>query len=114
MTECLFCKMAFGEIKPNWVYEDPDIMAFKDINPQAPTHVLIVPRRHIATLNDSGEPDAALLGKMLVIASQIAVSQEIAETGYRVVLNCNRDGGQSVFHIHMHLLGGRALRWPPG
>jgi len=113
-TECLFCKMVSGQIKPNTVYEDDDVLAFKDINPQAPVHVLVIPKKHTATLNDLKPGDAALVGKLLMTAARIAKDSGIAESGYRAVMNCNADAGQSVFHVHLHLLGGRILRWPPG
>jgi len=114
MADCLFCKMVNGEIKPDVVYEDEQLLAFRDVNPQAPVHILLIPKRHISTLNDLSESDDALLGSMLRVAAQIADSEGIAEQGYRTLINCNADGGQTVFHIHLHLLGGRAMRWPPG
>jgi len=114
MTDCLFCKMASGEIQPDIVYEDEDILAFRDVNPQAPTHVLVIPRRHIATTNDISEADAALVGKLTLVAAKIAEEEGIAASGYRTVINCNAQAGQTVFHIHLHLLGGRAMQWPPG
>ena len=114
MKDCLFCKMAAGEIKPQLVLETPELIAFRDIKPQAPVHVLIVPRKHIATLNDTIEGDAFLTGKILMAAQDIARKEGIAKSGYRLVMNCNDDGGQSVYHIHMHLLGGRQMEWPPG
>lgn len=113
-TDCLFCKMVSGQIKPNTVYEDDDMLAFKDINPQAPVHVLIIPKKHITTLNDLGQGDTQLIGKMFLMAVKIAEDSGVAESGFRTVMNCNADAGQSVFHIHLHLLGGRFLRWPPG
>lgn len=113
-TECLFCKMVSGQIKPNTVYEDDDVLAFKDINPQAPVHVLVIPKKHTPTLNDLKPGDAGLVGKLLMTAARIAKDSGIAESGYRAVLNCNADAGQSVFHVHLHLLGGRNMRWPPG
>lgn len=113
-TDCLFCKMVSGQIKPNTIYEDDDMLAFKDINPQAPVHVLIVPKKHIATLNDLGQGDTQLIGKMHLTAVKIAKDSGVGESGFRTVMNCNADAGQSVFHIHLHLLGGRFLRWPPG
>ena len=113
-TECLFCKMVSGQIKPNTVYEDDNVLAFKDINAQAPVHVLVIPKRHIATLNDLDEPDATIVGKLTLAAARIAKDSGIATSGYRTVINCNADAGQSVFHVHLHLLGGRYLRWPPG
>ena len=114
MSDCLFCKMAAGEIKPDIVYEDADVLAFRDINPQAPTHVLIIPKTHIATLNDLQSEHAPLIGKLFLAARQVAALDGIAQGGYRAVLNCNRDAGQTVFHIHLHLLGGRAMHWLPG
>lgn len=112
--DCLFCKMVAGAIKPDTVYEDDEILAFRDIQPQAPVHVLIIPKRHIATLNDVSDGDASLLGRLLLTAKRVAEEMDIAEPGYRAVINCNRDGGQSVFHVHAHLLGGRRMKWPPG
>ncbi len=114
MTDCLFCRMVAGEISPDTVYEDDALLAFRDINPQAPVHILVIPRRHIATLNDLGEEDAALIGSLVTTAARLAKQEGIAETGYRTVLNCNADAGQEVFHIHLHLLGGRPMQWPPG
>lgn len=112
MTDCLFCKMVDGDIKPDVVYEDASILAFRDISPQAPTHILIIPKRHIETLNDLD--DCLLAGKLLVTAADLAKVEGLAKGGYRTVINCNSDGGQEVFHLHMHLLGGRPLTWPPG
>jgi len=114
MTDCLFCKMITGEITPDTVYEDDDVLAFRDMNPQAPTHVLVIPKQHIATLNDMDGDNAHLIGKMLLAAAAIASREGFAEQGYRTVMNCNADGGQTVFHIHLHLLGGRCMHWPPG
>ena len=114
MSDCLFCKFINGEIQPNTVYEDDEVLAFRDINPQAPTHILVVPKRHIATLNDLQSEDGALIGKLYLTAQRIAREEGIDEAGYRTVVNCNEQAGQSVFHIHLHLLGGRAMRWPPG
>lgn len=114
MNDCLFCKMSTGAIKPNTVLETPDLLAFRDIHPQAPTHVLIIPKHHIATLNDLQPEDAGLVGKLLLAAKTVAQHDGIAQSGYRTVMNCNADAGQSVFHIHLHVLGGRALTWPPG
>lgn len=112
--ECLFCKIANGEIPATIIREDERVVAFRDLSPQAPVHALVIPRRHITTLNDLGEDDAALLGHMVLTAQQIAEQEGIAESGFRVVMNCNREGGQTVFHIHLHLLGGRGMHWPPG
>ena len=106
--------MVAGEIQPDIVYEDDDIMAFRDIDPQAPTHVLVIPKRHIATTNDLQPDDAELVGKMVLVAGKVAVDDGIEERGYRMLLNCNPEAGQSVFHIHLHVLGGRPMGWPPG
>ena len=114
MADCLFCKMIAGEIKPDTVYEDDDVLAFRDINSQAPTHVLVVPKQHVATLNDLDDSNASLVGKMMLAAASIARQEGFAESGYRTVMNCNADGGQTVFHIHLHLLGGRRMHWPQG
>ncbi|MDH5408389.1 MAG: histidine triad nucleotide-binding protein [Gammaproteobacteria bacterium] len=112
--DCLFCKIAQGELNTNFVYEDEDIVAFEDIAPQAPTHILCIPRKHISTVNDLNEVDAALTGKLSLVASKIAKQRGLANSGYRLVMNCNEHGGQTVFHIHLHLLAGRAMSWPPG
>lgn len=112
--DCLFCKIAEGQIPARRVFEDDEIVAFHDVNPQAPTHILLVPRRHIATLNDVAPADAVLLGKLTLQAKLLAEQLGLAGNGYRTVFNCNRDGGQSVYHLHLHLLGGRAMHWPPG
>lgn len=114
MEDCIFCKIAAGDIPADKVYEDEAVVAFHDLNPQAPTHVLIVPRKHIATLNDLEPEDEALVGRMYGAARAIAQREGFAEAGYRTVVNCNEAGGQVVFHIHMHLLGGRMMHWPPG
>ncbi len=114
MSDCLFCKMVSGEIEPDKVFESDDLLAFKDINPQAPTHILVVPKKHIATTNDLTQEDQNLVGQMVLAAQDIAEKEGIAESGYRLVLNCNQHGGQSVDHIHIHLLGGRQMMWPPG
>jgi histidine triad (HIT) family protein len=111
---CLFCRIALGEIPASIVHQDDELIAFNDINPQAPMHVLVVPRRHIATLNDVTEGDAALVGRMMRRAAAIAGERGYAERGYRAVFNCNREAGQTVFHIHLHVLGGRGMSWPPG
>lgn len=112
MTDCLFCKMVSGEIKPDVVYEDEKVLAFRDINPQAPMHVLVVPKLHIANLN--ALQDASLGGHMLKISACIAAENGFAESGYRCVFNCNDDGGQTVHHLHLHVIGGRRMAWPPG
>ena len=113
MSDCLFCKIVAGDIPSDKLYEDDDLIAFRDINPQAPLHVLVVPRRHIASLDDAGPDDRELLGKTLLVARRLAEEHGVAG-GYRVVNNCGASAGQSVFHIHFHLLGGRSLGWPPG
>ncbi len=114
MSDCLFCKMVAGEIKPNTVYEDDDVLAFRDLNPQAPTHVLVIPKMHISTINDLKPDQAGLIGKLYLAAQKVAKDDGIDVRGYRTVMNCNREAGQSVFHIHLHLLGGRHMNWPPG
>lgn len=116
MTEssCLFCKIVSGAIDADKVYENDDVLAFRDINPQAPTHILVIPKLHVATLNDLEESDQAVAGALLLAARDLARQEGVADEGYRVVFNCNRAGGQTVFHVHMHLLGGRRLDWPPG
>lgn len=114
MSEDLFLKIIEREVPADIVYEDDDVLAFTDINPQAPLHVLIIPKKHIRTLNDAGDEDEALLGKLVNTARKIARENDVAEEGYRVVMNCNRGAGQTVFHIHLHLLAGRAFSWPPG
>jgi histidine triad (HIT) family protein len=113
MTDtCLFCRIARKEIPANIVWEDATALAFRDIDPKAPTHVLVIPKRHVASLNDASDP--AMLGHLLVAAREIAAEEGIAESGYRVVLNTGRDAGQTVFHLHAHVLGGRHMAWPPG
>ncbi len=112
--DCLFCKMAKGEIKPDLLYEDDHVLAFKDINPQAPVHFLVIPKQHITTLNDLDDNHAELIGRLYLAAKKIARDQGIAEGGYRCLINCNADAGQSVWHVHLHVLGGRTMAWPPG
>lgn len=112
--DCLFCRIVKGEIPTKIVHQDPQAVAFEDINPQAPTHVLVVPRKHLSGLDQAGREDAQLLGHLQLVAAQIARARGIAESGYRVVINNGRGAGQSIFHMHLHLLGGRGLRWPPG
>lgn len=114
MTDCIFCKVAQGEIPSDFLYEDDDIVAFNDLQPQAPTHVLVIPKRHISTLNDLEQADAGLVGRLVLAARDIATNRGLAEDGYRTLINCNAAGGQSVFHIHLHLLAGRQMTWPPG
>ena len=114
MNECLFCNMVSGAIPCDKVYENEYVLAFRDIDPKAPTHILIIPKKHIKTLNEINENDQDLLGELLLTAKKIAKDEGIDTSGYRTVFNCNSDGGQTVFHIHMHLLGGRPMAWPPG
>lgn len=111
---CLFCQVVSGEVKANVVYEDPELLVFQDINPQAPTHLLIIPKQHIATINDADSKDEQLLGRMLLTARQMAKTQGIADKGYRLLFNVNSEGGQVIYHIHLHLIGGRQMHWPPG
>jgi len=112
--DCLFCKIGNGEIPANILHQDDQVVAFRDVNPQAPVHALVIPRRHITTLNDLEAGDGALLGHMMMTAQRLAVKEGIADSGFRLVMNCNREGGQTVWHIHLHLLGGRGMHWPPG
>jgi histidine triad (HIT) family protein len=114
MSDCLFCRIIKRELPASIVFEDDRILAFNDINPQAPTHVLVLPKRHIPTLNDLDAADDSLVGEIVRRAAAIASERGLAAGGYRTVFNTNRDAGQTVFHIHMHLLGGRHMGWPPG
>ena len=114
MKDCLFCKIAAGEIPSTKVHEDDNFIAFRDINPQAPTHVLIISRKHIEKLTDLSEAEAEMNGKMQLLANKVAAEEGIVEGGFRTVFNCGEGAGQSVWHIHMHLLGGRPMGWPPG
>jgi len=114
MAGTIFDKIIAREIPADIVFEDEHVLAFRDINPQAPVHVLFIPKRAIATLNDLGEGDEVVVGRLAMAAAAFAKREGFAHDGYRVVMNCNRDGGQTVFHIHLHLLGGRPLAWPPG
>lgn len=114
MSDTIFSKIIRKEIPAQIVYEDDEVLAFKDITPQAPVHVLFIPKRPIATLNDASESDAILLGQLMLKAAAYAKQNGFAENGYRVTMNCNSDGGQSVYHIHLHLLAGRQMEWPPG
>lgn len=111
MTDCIFCKMVAGEILPDVVYEDDQVLAFRDINGQAPTHILVIPKTHIATLDDLDNTELA--GQLLQTVAKLARQERLGE-GYRTVINCNEKGGQEVFHLHLHLLGGRQMIWPPG
>lgn len=114
MTDTIFSKIITREIPAEIVYEDDDVLAFKDVNPQAPVHVLIIPKREIPTLNDLGSDDAELIGRLFLAARKVANDMGVAEDGYRTVINCNAGAGQSVYHLHIHLLGGRPMSWPPG
>jgi histidine triad (HIT) family protein len=111
---CLFCRIIAGDVPAKKVYEDDDMVAFDDINPQAPMHVLVVPKAHVATLNELDRGSDALVGAMVRRAAAIAADRGYAERGYRTVFNCNAEAGQTVFHLHLHVLGGRRLAWPPG
>lgn len=111
---CLFCKLIAREVPANILYEDDEILAFSDIRPAAPTHALVIPKKHIVSLDDAKPEDAELLGKMMVVASRVAKDAGIQESGWRFVINNGQNAGQSVFHIHAHVLGGRAMQWPPG
>ena len=113
MSDCLFCKIIHREIPGSIVYEDQRVLAFNDINPQAPTHVLVVPKRHIPSLNELSVEDDQILGELARRAAAIAKERGISAGGFRIVFNTNRDAGQTVFHIHLHLLGGRSMTWPP-
>ena len=112
--DCLFCKIIAGEIPSNKVYSDDDVYAFHDISPAAPTHILIIPKKHLTDVAASDASDQALLGKLLLKANEIAAEQGLSEDGFRYVINTGSDGGQTVYHLHLHILGGRALSWPPG
>jgi histidine triad (HIT) family protein len=114
VADCLFCKIAGGEIPSNKIYEDDEMVAFYDINPAAPVHFLVVPKRHIANIMEAGEADTPLLGRLLARAATVARSLGLAEKGARFVINCKEDGGQTVNHVHIHVLGKRAMGWPPG
>jgi histidine triad (HIT) family protein len=113
-SQCLFCRIASGEIPSTHVYADEDVYAFRDINPAAPQHILVIPRKHMASLNDADDTDQALMGKLLLTARQIAHDQGFADDGFRTVINTGSYGGQTVFHLHVHVLSGRHLGWPPG
>ncbi len=114
MSESIFSKIIKREFPAEIVYEDDELIAINDINPQAPVHILIIPKREISTLNELDESDAILMGKIIIVAKKIAANKDIAEDGYRLLVNCNKNAGQTVFHIHFHLLGGRIFGWPPG
>lgn len=113
MPDCIFCKIATRQIPSKIVHEDDEIVAFEDVHPQAPVHILVIPKRHIPRLSDTTDQDSALIGRLVATARRIAGDRGISESGYRVVINCNADGGQTVDHLHLHLLGGRRMGWPP-
>jgi histidine triad (HIT) family protein len=114
MSDCLFCKVRDGEIPADIIYENDDVLAFNDVNPQAPVHLLIIPKKHISTVNDVVDGDQVIMGKLFSAAKIIASQKGVSDDGYRLVVNCNEKAGQTVFHIHMHMLADRALTWPPG
>jgi histidine triad (HIT) family protein len=114
MSDCIFCKIAEGKIPARIVHQDADTVAFEDIEPQAPFHVLVIPRAHLPTVNDLGRHDDAIMGKLFRVAATLAGERGFAERGFRTVVNTNREGGQVVFHVHMHVLAGRQMGWPPG
>jgi histidine triad (HIT) family protein len=112
--DCLFCRMVAGDISPDIVFEDEHVLAFRDIQPQAPVHVLVIPKKHVTSLNDLEPADTELAGRLVLAAQRVARDLGIADDGFRIVSNCNRNGGQTVWHVHVHVLGGRQMRWPPG
>jgi len=112
--DCIFCKIAAGEFNTKFVFENDELVAFRDIRPQAPVHILIIPRRHIDRINQLTDSNVELVGKMVLVANQLAKNENISDSGYRLVFNCGRDSGQEVEHIHLHLFGGRKMSWPPG
>ena len=114
MSDCLFCKIIEGNIPADIVFENDDVLAFRDVNPKAPTHILIIPRKHISTTNDLTENHELVMGRLFSAAKIIATQEGVSDDGYRMVVNCNENAGQTVFHIHMHLLAGRSMSWPPG
>ena len=114
MSDCIFCKIIAGDIPAEIIYQNDDVLAFRDLNPQAPLHVLVIPKKHIATINDMTAADAELVGKLYLAAQTIARQEGVADDGYRTVMNCNALAGQTVFHMHLHVLAGRAMNWPPG
>lgn len=114
MTDCLFCKIRDGDIPAEILFENEDVLAFQDVNPHAPVHILIIPKKHISTVNDMADGDDLIMGKLFTAAKSIAAQQGVEDDGYRMVVNCNQQAGQTVFHIHMHLLAGRNMSWPPG
>jgi histidine triad (HIT) family protein len=114
MSDTIFGKIASGEVAADLIYEDEEVVALRDLHPQAPVHILVIPRKPIPTLNDAAPEDAELLGRLMLAAAKVAAQEGIAEQGYRTVINCNAAGGQTVYHLHVHLIGGRPLQWPPG
>jgi histidine triad (HIT) family protein len=114
MTDCIFCKIAAGKIPADIVYQNDNVVVFKDLSPQAPVHLLAIPRQHISTINDLKASDANSMGQLFLAAKEVASDAGLGESGYRTVMNCGEGAGQSVFHVHLHILGGRALTWPPG
>ena len=114
MSSCIFCRIIDGSIPAKIVYQDEHTLAFDDINPHAPVHTLVIPKRHVASVQDVGESDRALLGRLLLTCAKIAKDKGLSESGYRMVANTGRDGGQTVFHLHFHVMGGRHMGWPPG
>lgn len=114
MTDCLFCKINNGDIPADMLYQDDDVSVFRDVSAQAPLHFLVIPKKHIPTINQLDTNDAELVGKMYLAATKVARQEGVAESGFRTVMNCNEDGGQTVYHIHLHVLGGRQMTWPPG
>lgn len=114
MPDCVFCKIINKEIATDSVFETDNVLAFDDINPKAPTHVLIIPKKHIATVNEISLEDQSIMGELFTVAKNIAKERAIASNGYRLVMNCNQQGGQEVYHVHLHLIGGKQLSWPPG
>ena len=113
-SDCFFCKIVAGDVPAEIIYKSDNVIAFRDINPQAPTHVLIIPRKHISTMNDINPEHEAIVGSLFIAAKSIAAQEGLSDDGYRVVINCNEAAGQTVFHLHLHLLGGRLMNWPPG
>lgn len=114
MSSCLFCDISAGKIPCEQVYQDDKFLAFRDISPEAPTHILIIPRQHVGSLNELDESQTTMAGELLVLATRIAAEENLSAAGYRFVINCGRDGGQTVGHLHLHILGGRTMAWPPG
>ena len=114
MKDCVFCKIASGEIKATFAYKDDEVVAFEDLNPKAPVHIIIITKRHIERISDMKEAETGIVGRLFFIATKLARQKNIESTGYRLVINCKKDAGQEVFHLHLHLLGGRKFTWPPG